>query len=152
MIQDTTCVANDAAAACLVALREDTSEVVILGCTIIGGCLEREIMTTGRHRELPILNPNLLALKAAESLADLHRMGKYQISRLGFYQRHEQHDAAEAAEVRRRWSLADTGPASDGAETGAAVAAGAGEAAPATIAAEPDQRSAVEAAAGDHSP
>ena len=66
MIQDTTSVANDAAAACMVALREDTSEVVILGCTIIGGCLEREIMTTGRHRDLPILNPNLLALKAAE--------------------------------------------------------------------------------------
>ena len=80
------------------------AEVVILGCTIIGGCLEREIMTTGRHRDLPILNPNLLALKAAESLADLHRMGKYQISRVGLYQRHEQHDAAaEADEVRRRW-------------------------------------------------
>ena len=123
MIRDTTSVANDAAAACLVALREDVSEVVILGCTIIGGCLEREIMTTGRHRELPILNPNLLALKAAESLADLHRMGKYQISRMGFYQRHEQHDPVEASEVRRRWSLAD---------------AGAGEA--------------VEAAVGNHSP
>ena len=40
-------------------------------------------MTTGRHRELPILNPNLLALKAAETLADLHRMGKYTISRAG---------------------------------------------------------------------
>ena len=50
-------------------------------------------MTTGRHRELPILNPNLLALKAAETLADLHRMGKYHISRVGLYQRHEQHDA-----------------------------------------------------------
>jgi len=149
MIRDTTSVANDAAAACLVALREDTSEVVILGCTIIGGCLEREIMTTGRHRELPILNPNLLALKAAESLADLHRMGKYQISRLGFYQRHEQHDAAEAAEVRRRWSLADAGPGADGPQ---AATAGAGETAPANLAAEPDQRSAVEAAAGDHSP
>ena len=109
MIKDTTSVANDAAAACLQALREDTSEVVILGCTIIGGCLEREIMTTGRHRELPILNPNLLALKAAESLADLTGWASTQISRVGFYQRHEQHDAAEAAEVRRRWSLSDAG-------------------------------------------
>jgi allantoin racemase len=107
MIRDTTSVADDAAAACLVALREDVSEVVILGCTIIGGCLEREIMTTGRHRELPILNPNLLALKAAETLADLHRAGKYAISRAGQYQRHEQHDAAEAADVWRRWKLVD---------------------------------------------
>ena len=109
MIQDPTSVADDAAAACLTALREDESEVVILGCTIIGGCLEREVMTSGRHRELPILNPNLLALKAAETLADLHRAGKYSISRAGFYQRHEQHDAAEAAEVRRRWQLVDLG-------------------------------------------
>ena len=147
MIRDTTSVANDAAAACLAALHEDTSEVVILGCTIIGGCLEREIMTTGRHRELPILNPNLLALKAAESLADLHRIGKYQISRIGFYQRHEQHDPAEAAEVRRRWRLVDAGPAAND-----AAAAAAGEAAHAGNAAEKNRQSAVEAAAGDHSP
>jgi allantoin racemase len=109
MIKDTTAVANDAAAACLTALREDESEVVILGCTIIGGCLEREIMATGRHADLPILNPNLLALKAAESLADLRRMGKYQVSRVGYYQRHESHDPAGAAEVRRRWQLSDAG-------------------------------------------
>ena len=111
MIEDTTSVADDAAAACIQALKDDQAEVIILGCTIIGGCLEREIMTTGRHRELPILNPNLLALKAAETLADLHRMGKYTISRVGLYQRHEQHDRAEADEVRRRWYLADRGAA-----------------------------------------
>ena len=106
---DTTAVADPAAAACRQAPKEHQAEVVILGCTIIGGCLEREIMTTGRHRELPILNPNLLALKAAETLADLHRMGKYTISRVGFYQRHEQHDPAEAEEVRRRYHLVDRG-------------------------------------------
>ena len=147
MILDTTAVADDAAAACIEALREDTSEVVILGCTIIGGCLEREIMTTGRHRELPILNPNLLALKAAESLADLHRMGKYQISRIGFYQRHEQHDAAEAAEVRRRWRLVDTGAEDAGTGEGAAEEPGDRPAA-----AGADARTAVQAAAGDHAP
>ena len=107
MITDPTAVADDAAARSLKALDEDGSEVIILGCTIIAGCLEREIMTTGRHRELPILNPNLLALKTAESLADLHRAGKYAISRAGQYQRHEQHDAAEAADVWRRWKLVD---------------------------------------------
>ena len=111
MIKDPTAVADDAATACLTAMREDESELVILGCTIIGGCLEQEIMTTGRHRELPILNPNLLALKAAESLADLHRMGKYQVSRVGFYQRHEQHDPAEAADVLERWRLVEREPA-----------------------------------------
>ncbi|HET7678482.1 MAG TPA: aspartate/glutamate racemase family protein [Candidatus Limnocylindrales bacterium] len=114
MIQDPTRVADDAATEAATALREDDAEVVILGCTIIAGCLEREVMTTGRHRGLPILNPNLMALKAAETLADLHRAGKYSISRAGFYQRHEQHDPAEAAEVRRRYHLTDLGPA-DGA-------------------------------------
>jgi len=109
MIQDTTAVADDAAAACLTALSEDQAEVVILGCTIIGGCLEREIMTTGRHRDLPILNPNLLALKTAETLADLYRQGKYNISRVGLYQKHAQHDPAEAEEVFRRYHLADRG-------------------------------------------
>ena len=83
MIKDTTAVADDAAACLPRGPQGGQAEVVILGCTIIGGCLEREIMTTGRHRDLPILNPNLLALKAAETLADLHRMGKYNISRVG---------------------------------------------------------------------
>ena len=107
MIKDPSSVADDAAALSLKWLEDDGSEVIILGCTIIAGCLEREIMTTGRHRELPILNPNLLALKAAETLADLHKAGKYAISRAGQYQRHEQHDAAEAADVWRRWKLVD---------------------------------------------
>jgi allantoin racemase len=110
MIKDPTAIADDAAAMCLTALDEDEAEVIILGCTIIAGCLEREIMTTGRHRELPILNPNLFALKAAETLADLHQKGKYAISRAGYYQRHEQHDAAEAADVRRRWRLQELTP------------------------------------------
>ena len=109
MIKDPTAVADDAAALSMKWLEDDSSEVIILGCTIIAGCLEREIMTTGRHRELPILNPNLLALKAAETLADLYRQGKYSISRVGLYQKHEQHDPAEADEVRRRYHLVDRG-------------------------------------------
>lgn len=111
MIKDPSAIADDAAAMCLRALAEDEAEVIILGCTIIAGCLEQEIMTTGRHRDLPILNPNLFALKAAETLADLHRHGKYSISRVGYYQRHEQHDPAEADDVRRRWRLVELEPA-----------------------------------------
>jgi allantoin racemase len=115
MIKDPTAIADDAAAMCLRAMDEDDAEVIVLGCTIIAGCLEREIMTTGRHRELPILNPNLFALKAAETLADLYRHGKYAISRVGYYQRHEQHDPAEAEDVRRRWRLLElTEAATDG--------------------------------------
>ncbi len=109
MVRDPPRVADDAAATCLAALDEDGSEVVILGCTIIGGCLEREIRATGRHADLPILNPNLLALKTAETLADLRRLGKYTLSRRGYYQKQTQHpdQAAEFEEVRRRYRLVE---------------------------------------------
>ena len=110
MIRDPAAVAADAVLACETALAEDRSEVAILGCTIIAGCLEHEIRRTGQYAAAPILNPNLLALKAAETLADLYRQGKYTISRRGFYQRHEQHDAAEALDVRRRFRLVADAP------------------------------------------
>jgi allantoin racemase len=107
MVKDPAAVAKDAAAECLRALEEDDSEVAILGCTIIGGCLERQIRETGEYGDLPILNPNLLALKTAETLADLFLQGKYTISRRGYYQKQAQHDAEDFAEVRRRYRIAD---------------------------------------------
>ncbi len=110
MVQDPAAVARDAAAECVRALDEDRSEVVILGCTIIGGCLEKQIMTTGEYRDLPVLNPNLLALKTAETLADLYRRGKYTISRRGYYQKQAQHDAADFEDVRRRYRLVELEP------------------------------------------
>ena len=110
MVEDPSAVARDAAAECLRALDEDRAEVVILGCTIIGGCLEREIRTTGTYAELPILNPNLLALKTAETLADLAGQGKYTISRRGYYQKQSQHDAADFEDVRRRYRLVELEP------------------------------------------
>ncbi|HEV8564424.1 MAG TPA: aspartate/glutamate racemase family protein [Actinomycetota bacterium] len=110
MVKDPAAVAKDAAAECLRALEEDGSEVVILGCTIIGGCLERQIRTTGEYGDLPILNPNLLALKTAETLAGLYRQGKYTISRRGYYQKHSQHDAADFEDIRRRYRLVELEP------------------------------------------
>jgi allantoin racemase len=114
MVKNPPAVADDAASSALKALDEDGSEVVILGCTIIAGCLELGIMRTGRHAELPILNPNLIALKTAEALADLYARGRYSISRRGYYQRHEQHDPAEAADVERRFRLVDLDRAAAG--------------------------------------
>ncbi|MDQ4036387.1 MAG: aspartate/glutamate racemase family protein, partial [Chloroflexota bacterium] len=107
MIKDPAAVADDAASTALQALERDGSELVILGCTIIAGCLELGILRSGRHADTPILNPNLMALKAAESLADLFLRDRYTISRRGFYQRHDEHDAAEAADVRGRFRLVD---------------------------------------------
>ncbi|MDQ4005638.1 MAG: aspartate/glutamate racemase family protein [Actinomycetota bacterium] len=107
MVKDPAAVAKEAVAECTRALEEDGSEVAILGCTIIGGCLERQIRDTGEYGDLPILNPNLLALKTAETLADLALQGKYTISRRGYYQKHTQHDAAEFEDVRRRYRIVD---------------------------------------------
>lgn len=108
MLKDTAGAVASAAEVCEHALAMDGSEVAILGCTIIGACLEQEQQRTGLYADLPILNPNLLALKAAETLADLYRHGKYRLSRRGMFQRHEQHDPAEAAEVQSRYRLVDT--------------------------------------------
>jgi allantoin racemase len=114
MVKDPAAVAKDAAAECLRALEEDGSEVAILGCTIIGGCLEGQIRETGEYGDLPILNPNLLALKTAETLADLHIQGKYTISRKGYYQKQAQHDPNEFADYRARYRLVELEPETEG--------------------------------------
>lgn len=104
MVKSPDKVAADAVAASRQALERDGSEVVILACTIIGACLEREIIRNGAYRDLPILNPNIAALKAAETLADLRTRGKYVPSRVGFYERPQDHNRAEFDSVRRRFA------------------------------------------------
>ena len=59
MVRDPAAVARDAVTECLRALEEDRAEVAILGCTIIGGCLEKHMRETGQYADVPILNPNL---------------------------------------------------------------------------------------------
>ena len=106
MIEDTTSVADDAAAACLQAIKDDQAEVIILGCTIIGAALSaNNLLLPGRHRELPILNPNLLVLKAADAgpftgWASTRSAGWACTSGMSSTTRSRQ-------EVRRRWYLAD---------------------------------------------
>ncbi len=80
-------------------------ESVILGCTIIAGCLERAIHG-GRteYLSLPIVNPNLAALKMAEALADLYRQGRYNINRSGYYGRLQDHNEKEFSEVKARFA------------------------------------------------
>jgi allantoin racemase len=104
MVEDPSAVARDALAQCRRVLDEDDAECVVLGCTIIAACLEREILRGGVDAAgLPIVNPNVLAIKTAELLADLRTAGQYRISRRGFYQRAEEHDPEQAAEVWQRY-------------------------------------------------
>ncbi|MBI2469566.1 MAG: hydantoin racemase [Candidatus Rokubacteria bacterium] len=108
MVKDPAAVAGETVRIATEAMKEDESEVVILGCTIIAGCLEQRVLA-GEHRDVPIINPNLAALKMAELLADLKKMGKYNISRRGYYEKQTQHvsQATEFEEVRRRYRLVD---------------------------------------------
>jgi allantoin racemase len=107
MVNDPGAVARDAFERCRRVLEEDGAECVVLGCTIIAACYEREILRGADElAALPIVNPNVMAVKAAELLADLRAVGQYRISRSGFYQRADQRDPAEAAAVWERFLAA----------------------------------------------
>jgi allantoin racemase len=100
MIGDPASVGRDAYARCAKVMERDGAEVVVLGCTIVAACYEQTVLRGDSGLDdLAILNPNLMAVKVAEMLADLRSVGQYRISRRGYYQQHRQHDAQEAAEV-----------------------------------------------------
>lgn len=110
MVKDPASVAADAVRVSKETMQRDETEVVIMGCTIIAGCLEKSVLA-GEYRDVPVINPNLAALKTAELLADLKVMGKYNISRSGFYQKQTQYppQVAEFEEIRLRYKLIDLG-------------------------------------------
>jgi hypothetical protein len=99
---------------CEQAMAADGSEAVVVGCTTIAACIEEAALGDPSFLELPFINPSTAALHAAEALGSLSRQGRYRLSRRGFYRRHEATNAAEAADVRRRFHLVD--------EDGAALA------------------------------
>jgi len=100
MLADPAAVARDAHARCREVLERDRAEVVVLGCTIVAACYEQALLRGAEDlADVSIVNPNLMAVKVAEMLADLRAVGQYRISRRGYYQQHAQHDAAEAAGV-----------------------------------------------------
>ena len=57
-----------------------------MGCTIVAACYQRYLMKQKGKPEVAIVNPNLLALKMAEGLADLKQGGIYHLARSGFYE------------------------------------------------------------------
>lgn len=61
-------------------------------------------MEGGEPSEVPIINPNLMALKVAEGLADLHQKGGYFIARGGYYMKPTGHFADEFARARKIWN------------------------------------------------
>jgi allantoin racemase len=71
------------------AIREDGAEVIIAGCTIIGGLL------TQHHGEdpgtflegVPVLDGMVVGFKTAELMVDLVQLGYPAVSRLGFWKK-----------------------------------------------------------------
>lgn len=104
MIHDRAAVARDVVNLSATAARKLGAETVIMGCTIIAAIYQEYLMEGGKPAEVPILNPNLLALKMAESLADLHQKGAYTLARTGFYMKPYGHFEAEFKRARRIWN------------------------------------------------
>ena len=103
MIRDTAGVAQDALAKTRQVMEEKGAEAVILACTIISASTEKWLIDNKSNRELTILNPNTMALKMAETMGDLKKKGLYNISRSGYYQKMQQHNAAEFEETRAKY-------------------------------------------------
>ena len=86
MVKNPDQVALDTIAVSKQVLAETRAEVIVMGCTIVAACYQRYLMTQKTKPDVAIVNPNLLALKMAEGLADLKRAGIYQLARGGYYE------------------------------------------------------------------
>jgi allantoin racemase len=100
MVRDPERVARDAYVASKQVLEETAAETVIIGCTIVSACYE-QVASEGDEalRRLSVINPNLMAVKQAEVLADLAAQGQYRMSRKAYYQHLRDHDVAQADEL-----------------------------------------------------
>ncbi|MGO4567988.1 aspartate/glutamate racemase family protein [Rhizobium sp. 2YAF20] len=104
MINDRKSVAQDVVRLSTAAAQKFGAETVIMGCTIIAAIYQEYLMEGGKPADVPILNPNLMALKMAEGLADLHRKGAYTLARSGYYMKPTGHYEEEFKRARRIWN------------------------------------------------
>ncbi len=102
MVNDPDAVARDTIEVSRRVLAEVGAEAVVMGCTIVAACYQRYVMGTNAVPEIVILNPNLMALKMAEALADLKRQGLYRLARGGFYEKPKGHYEEQFRRERRR--------------------------------------------------
>lgn len=107
MVLDTAAVARDVVEQTAKSIERTGAEAVILNCTIIAASYQKYLMDGGEPAPFPILNPNLMALSMAETLANLHQKGSYHVSRLGYYGRpKDDHFAAVTRQTRHAWQAA----------------------------------------------
>ena len=83
------------------AIREDGAEVIIAGCTIIGGLLTQHHGENpgGFLEDVPVLDGMVVGLKTSELMVDMVDLGYPAVSRLGFWKRPVQEETIEL----RQW-------------------------------------------------
>lgn len=106
MVNDPDAVARDTVMACREVVKETRADMIVMGCTIVAACYQRWLMNGGEPPEMVIVNPNLMALKMAETLADLKRRGGYHVSRSGYYEKPAGHYASEFRKARAAFAKA----------------------------------------------
>ncbi len=106
MVNDPDSVARDTIETCRSVLAETRADTIVMGCTIVAACYQHYLMQGGEPAEMAIVNPNLMALKTAEALADLKQKGGYQISRTGYYEKPSGYYAIESAKARASFAKA----------------------------------------------
>jgi allantoin racemase len=101
MIKDPRAVAVDIRQAGVQVMEQTGAETVIVACTIISGCYVTSVAEDPSLGGVSLVDPNIIAVKQAEMLADLQAVGQYPISRAGYYQKHSAHSQEQADEVER---------------------------------------------------
>lgn len=104
MVNDPDAVARDTIETCGRVVKETHADAVLMGCTIVAACYQQYLMNGGERPAIAIVNPNLMALKVAETLADLKRKGGYQMSRAGYYEKPTGHYESEFRKARAAFS------------------------------------------------
>jgi allantoin racemase len=100
MINDTGRVAQDTIETCRRVVGETGADTILMGCTVVAACYQKFLMGGGEPPDVAIVNPNLMALKVGETLADLKQKGGYRISRAGYYEKPKGHFAVESKKAR----------------------------------------------------
>jgi allantoin racemase len=105
MIKDADGVGKDVIEVAKRTVEKTGAEAIILNCTIIAACYQTYLINGGTPAEVPVINPNLMALKVAEPLADLRKNNAYQISRVGYYRKpHDEYYQSVTSKTRKAWS------------------------------------------------
>lgn len=99
MIKDPVSVARDARLVSLRVMEATGAETIIMACTIVSGCYVVSVARDPSLGGISFVDPNIMAIKQAEMMADLRAAGEYRMSRSGYYQKLAAHSQEQSAEL-----------------------------------------------------